>query len=94
MIYLYCPDYNRPSGGIRKIYHHADILNRSGFPATVVHGKPQFRCSWFQNETPVTHIQAIRPGSQDFIILAEIHGPEAARVSPGRAQSHFQPELL
>ncbi len=52
-IYFYSPDYAFPSGGVRVIYRHVDILNNHGIPAFVLHQKPGFRASWFENETPI-----------------------------------------
>ena len=83
MIYLYCPDDNAPNGGIRKIYNHADVLNRNGFEAAVVHLKPGFRCSWFRNETRVIYAQTVRPNPDDFIVAAEVFGPDIALTAPG-----------
>ena len=83
MIYLYCPDDNAPNGGIRKIYNHADVLNRNGFEAAVVHLKPGFRCTWFQNDTRVVYAQTVRPLAEDFIVAAEVFGPDIALTAPG-----------
>jgi hypothetical protein len=54
-IYYLCPDYDVPSGGIRKIYQHVDVLNGAGHPAFVLHEVPSFRCSWFENDTPIKY---------------------------------------
>jgi hypothetical protein len=51
LLYL-CPDNVAPSGGVRVIYRHVDILRRHGYRAFVVHERQGFRCSWFRNETP------------------------------------------
>jgi glycosyltransferase involved in cell wall biosynthesis len=52
LLYL-CPDYGSPSGGIRVIYRHVDVLRRNGYEAFVVHERQGFRCRWFDNETPI-----------------------------------------
>lgn len=83
MIYLYSPDDNRPNGGIRKIYAHADVLNANGLEAAVVHLQPGFRCSWFENDTRVVYAPSVRPEAKDFIVAAEVFGPEVARTAPG-----------
>jgi glycosyltransferase involved in cell wall biosynthesis len=83
MIYLYSPDDNQPIGGIRKLYRHADVLNRHGFAAAIVHLAPGFRCTWFENQTPVVYARTVRPESQDFIVVPEISGPDVTRTAPG-----------
>ena len=69
-IYYRCPDKDYPVGGIRVIYRHVDILNRNGFPAFVLHHYHPFRCTWFENETPVAH---------------EVRYPDLSRSLPARA---------
>lgn len=71
-IYFLTPDHRPPAGGIRVIYRHVDILNRYGMPASVLHRRPGFRCTWFENETRVTDVQAvsIRPG--DLLVVPEV----------------------
>ena len=54
-IYYRCPDKDYPVGGIRVIYRHVDILDRNGFEAFVLHHYHPFRCTWFENDTPVAH---------------------------------------
>jgi hypothetical protein len=83
MIYLYSPDDNSANGGIAKIYRHADVLNRNGMHAAVVHLQPGFRCSWFRNDTPVVYANNVRPNPEDFIVATEVFGPAIARTAPG-----------
>jgi Glycosyl transferases group 1 len=52
-VYYVCPDVDGPSGGIRVIYRHVDVLVRNGIDAYVLHERRGFRCTWFANETPV-----------------------------------------
>lgn len=54
-IYYLCPDSNSPTGGIRVIYRHVDILNKHGLPAYVLHQKRRFRCTWFENDSRVAY---------------------------------------
>jgi hypothetical protein len=83
MIYLYCPDDNQPHGGIRKLYRHADVLNRHGIGAAIVHVQPGFRCSWFENQTPVVAAPTLRPQPEDILVVPEVYGPHFARTAPG-----------
>ena len=52
-VYYLSYDYPEPSGGIRVLYHHVDILRRNGIEAYVAHERRGFRCTWFDNQTPV-----------------------------------------
>jgi glycosyltransferase involved in cell wall biosynthesis len=83
MIYFYCPDDNRPNGGVEKIYRHVDLLNRHGIAAAVVHLAEGFRCTWFNNHTAILYARAVRPALQDIIVAAEVFGPDIARTAPG-----------
>ena len=55
-IYFLTPDYSFPSGGVRVIYQHVDILNAHGIQAYVLHNKPGFRCDWFENTTSIAYL--------------------------------------
>jgi len=71
-VFFLTPDHAIPSGGIRVIYRHVDILNQHGIRASVVHRRPGFRCRWFENDTVVTNVAAvtIRPG--DLLVVPEV----------------------
>ena len=82
-IFFLTPDYDLPSGGIRVIYRHVDILNAAGLKATVVHQRPGFRCSWFRNSTSVTDVSKVRLRPSDLLVLAEVDGDLFCRLAPG-----------
>jgi hypothetical protein len=54
-VYYLCGDREAPAGGIKVIYRHVDLLNRNGIGAFVLHERPPFRCTWFENETPIAY---------------------------------------
>lgn len=83
MIFFFCPDYTPPAGGIRKIYRHADILNAAGIPAAVLHEKRGFRCTWFENDTPVQWLDEAVAKTSDFVALPEIYGQHLPAMFPG-----------
>lgn len=67
-----CPVGNTPSGGVKVIYRHAELLAQMGVPAFVWHpGDPNFRCDWFQNHASTIANEQLNPAT-DFIILPEI----------------------
>lgn len=82
MIYYYCPDSNEPIGGIKKIYLHVDILNKSGIPASVLHHQKGFRCDWFMNSTEIAYFKKIVITKNDFIALPEFYN--LAYMNPRR----------
>lgn len=77
-----CPDRDAPSGGLRQLYRHVDLLREAGLPAVVLHGKPGFRCTWFAHDTPVTSVAETRPGPDDHLVLPEIYGARIASMAP------------
>jgi hypothetical protein len=72
-IYYLCPDTNVPSGGVRRIYRHVEILARHGFTTAVVHGSPAFRPGWFSSDAPVSEVaQLPAPRDLDVLVLPEV----------------------
>jgi glycosyltransferase involved in cell wall biosynthesis len=69
-----CPDHQPPSGGIRKLYRCVDILNDAGLSAAILHAKPGFRCSWFENTTRVVSAAEVTLGPRDILVVPEIYG--------------------
>jgi hypothetical protein len=86
-IYVLCPDHDEPSGGVRKLYRHVDVLNANGFSACIVHEKKGFRCTWFKSSTPVESyrrvIKSITREPQSCMVVPEIYGPQIAEHAPG-----------
>jgi len=82
-VYYVAPDSDDPSGGMRVIYRHVDILNRSGIPAAVLHCRRGFRCSWFTNETAVVYAEGLTTDSAtDVIVFPEISIGRVPFVAP------------
>lgn len=73
-ILVLCPDWTYPSGGVRKIYRHVEVLNALGYRAFIRHGQPGFHCGWFQSDAPIVDVATSwppDPGS-DLIVCPEI----------------------
>lgn len=79
-IYYLCPDYAEPSGGIRVIYHHVDVLNGAGIPAAVLHHRKGFAAGWFEHSTRVTAAPQARLSAADLLVVPEIYGPFLDRL--------------
>lgn len=86
-VYIICPDHNQPSGGVKQLYRHVDVLNRNGIEACVLHRARGFRCTWFENRTRVDQyarvIKAALRDPQSWLVFPEIYGPEIAEFAPG-----------
>ncbi len=79
IIYL-CPADNTPTGGVKVIYRHAEILAGFGCEAAVLHPlDTSFRCSWFTHNVRLLDRLDLEPRS-DFVIIPElwagIFGPQ------------------
>ncbi|QFU18215.1 glycosyltransferase [Microvirga thermotolerans] len=71
-VYFLVPDYNRPSGGVRTLYRHVDILNAAGLHAVVLHRRRNFRCTWFEHRAPVRNVQQVTICRNDLLVLTEL----------------------
>jgi glycosyltransferase involved in cell wall biosynthesis len=79
-VYYLCPDYDVPSGGIRVIYRHVDILNRAGRSAAVLHHSDGFACRWFEHSTRVLGAPSVRLSREDTLVVPEVYGPYLDRL--------------
>ena len=73
-IYILSTDTNIPTGGIKQLYRHADILNNNGFNASIIHSKNNFRCTWFENDTKISYLEKTKMGTSDYLVVPEIYG--------------------
>lgn len=67
------------------IYRFVDILNSTGIRAFVVHKSGTFRCSWFENDTPISRARDVRFHHGDLLVIPEWYRqliPELARGVP------------
>jgi glycosyltransferase involved in cell wall biosynthesis len=79
-IYYLCPDYATPSGGIRAIYRHVDILNEAGRSAAVLHRRDGYACRWFEHATRTVGAPSVRLSREDVLVVPEIYGPYLSRL--------------
>ena len=84
-----CPDFDIPSGGIRKLYRSVDTLNDAGLPAAIVHKRSGFRCTWFDHRTRVVSNSQAVVNSRDVIVVPEIYGPSICHLPSGVRQIIF-----
>lgn len=75
-IYVLAPENDRPSGGIKILYRHVDVLQSSGFSAAILHQETGFRCTWFANDTRVVYLPDVQLTERDVLVIPEIYGPK------------------
>ncbi|MED5619842.1 hypothetical protein [Ideonella sp. BN130291] len=69
LVYI-SPDSNTPTGGIKVIYKHAELLASLGVPATVMHFAQGYRCDWFNHQAPIAYIDQLL--TSDIVMVPEI----------------------
>lgn len=79
-VYVLSPDHDKPSGGIKILYRHVDVLNRNGIDAALLHQSKGFRCSWFDNATRIASMDTVQLVASDFLVVPEIYGPNLLTV--------------
>lgn len=82
-VYYLAPSPSGPAGGVRVIYRHVDSLNAAGIPATVIHSKTGFRCTWFANQTRVAGADEVVLGPDDVLVVPECYAPGLRRLPAG-----------
>jgi hypothetical protein len=82
-VLVLCPDYPAPSGGVRKLYRHVDVLNCNGIASLLVHTEPGFRCLWFAHDTAIAYRGDLRLTPDDVLVVPEVFGPGLAALAPG-----------
>jgi hypothetical protein len=88
-LYMVCPDWNKPSGGLRKQYRAVDLLNAAGLSAAVVHERPGFSCTWFEHSTRVVCAADVALGERDVIAIPEVYGSAILDLPRGVRQVIF-----
>src|SRR5215470_3641694 len=81
-IFYECRDLNVPSGGIRRLYRHVEILNKNGFSAYILHLLPSFKPTWFEADVPITYWDGtLKLDSDDVLVIPEGHVDIIARTA-------------
>jgi glycosyltransferase involved in cell wall biosynthesis len=82
-VLVLCPDYAKPSGGVRRLYRHVDVLRKHGVEAWLVHETKGFRCIWFEHSTPIMALVDANPTPNDYLVFPEVFAPAVATMAPG-----------
>jgi hypothetical protein len=80
-----CPDWTFPSGGVRKIYRHVEVLNALGYRAFVGHQAAGFRCTWFESNAPIAEKEKNWPPDPtgDILVCPEFVAWQMVQTTPG-----------
>jgi hypothetical protein len=71
IIYL-CPSDDTPTGGIKVIYRHAELLRSLGAEAFILHPLDTgFRCTWFDHRVRFLDTLDLDPKA-DFVVIPEL----------------------
>lgn len=81
-VYYLSPHLPEPSGGVKVMYRHVDLLNEMGVSAAVLHEPDGFRCTWFANETRIVSASTIRLCANDILVIPECYGPGLPVLPP------------
>lgn len=74
-VYYLAPDETSPSGGVRVIYRHVDLLNEMGVHAAVLHTRPNLDLVWFSHATRVESVRTLDFMRNDVLVVPEFYGP-------------------
>jgi len=64
------PDSNVPTGGVKVIYKHVELLQSLGVDAHVMHFQRPYRCDWFENHASIVYFDELR--QTDMLMVPEI----------------------
>ena len=84
-ILVLCPDWTQPSGGVRKLYRHVEVLSALGYHAEVLHQKPGFRCTWFESSASLADVTKSWPlnPETDLLVCPEFVVWQMVKATPG-----------
>jgi len=69
--YFLCPSVSHPVGGIKVIYKHCELLNKSGVPASIVHFRKDFSVGWFMHQSDIIFKTGFDPNC-DHLVIPEV----------------------
>lgn len=83
MIYYFCFDNSKPTGGNKIAYRHVEALNELGFEACIVHQNENFEYTQISHKPPITNLKQLRLNVNDIFVLPEDLGPALNSIAPG-----------
>lgn len=77
------PDVTEPSGGVRAMYRHAELAQRTGFDAKVWHFAEGFQTGWFSSTAQVISGETCELGPDDVLVVPEVMVLDGFDPAPG-----------
>ncbi len=73
-ILYHCRDVEAPSGGVRRLYRHVEVLSKNGYQAAILHRARGFRPAWFESSAPITYWdREAYLSEEDILVIPEGH---------------------
>ncbi len=71
-IFYLCPDFATPSGGVKRLYTHVEILKENGYDAYIMHYNKGIVLDWFESDAPVMYFSdSPQFDPEDVIVIPE-----------------------
>ncbi len=71
-IFYFCPDLNFPSGGMKRIHRHVQVLVENGYAAAVLHHRSGFAYPWRDGPVPVCAMEKLDGlTAEDVVVIPE-----------------------
>lgn len=82
-IFYLCPDFSKPSGGIKRLYRHVEILRENSYDAYIMHINEGFKLHWFESPAPIVYTRDLAQlHSEDVLVLTEGLSTVMKQVKP------------
>ena len=82
MLYYFCYENKRPTGGNKICYRHVELLNRLGIEAAILHPRSSFRFTQLSHQPPIVGFDTVHLSANDVLILPEDLGPTHLNIAP------------
>jgi hypothetical protein len=76
--FYYCPAVKNPTGGVKVIYQHAQVLSEMGISAWILHPRSNFKCTWFEHNASIWNSPSIT--TNDHLIVPEVDTLDLAEM--------------
>ena len=82
VLYYFCYENKRPTGGNKICYRHVELLNRLGVEAAILHPHSSFRYPQLTHQPPIVGLDTVRLTADDVLVLPEDLGPAHLKLAP------------
>lgn len=82
MLYYFCYENKRPTGGNKICYRHVELLNRLGIDSAILHPSSSFRFPQLSHQPPIVGFDTVRLAANDVLVLPEDLGPIHLNIAP------------